>query len=159
MARISLAAALAVAAAVAAPDASDGPDGFAQRPQEYRELVDEDEQYAPREQAYAFNPVQARNELKVGLYYSKKGSHRAAAGRYLEATRWDPNLAEAYWRLGMARERLAQALPAIEAYARYLQIEPSGKKAREIGKRLAKLRDGAAQLPVPAREAGPGQLP
>lgn len=142
--------ALAIAAGAEAP--SGDPQGFAERPEEYPELVDEDEQYAPVRQAYAFNPVQARNELKVGLYYSKKGSHRAAAGRYLEATRWDPNFAEAYWRLGMAREKLAQASQAIEAYEHYLQVEPSGKKAREVGKRLAKLRGEARQLPLSARE-------
>ena len=152
-------AALACATAAGAQGPADDSQGFAERPEEYRELVDEDEQYAPARQVYAFNPVQARNELKVGLYYSKKGSHRAAAGRYLEATRWDSNFAEAYWRLGMAREKLDQRPQAIEAYARYLQIEPSGRKAREIGKRLAKLRSDAGGPPLSAQEGETAALP
>ena len=137
------------------------PPGFAERPEqeEYAELVDEDEEYATRQQVYAFNPVQARKELKVGLYYSKKGSHRAAAGRYLEATRWDTNLAEAYWRLGMAREKLAQADEAIDAYTQFLNIEPTGKKAREVSKRLARLRRAARELPLAAQEGQSATAP
>ena len=137
------------------------PSGFAERTdqEQYAELVDEDEEYATRQQVYAFNPVQARKELKVGLYYSKKGSHRAAAGRYLEATRWDTNLAEAYWRLGMAREKLAQSDEAIDAYTRFLTIEPTGKKAREVSKRLARLRMAGEELPLAAQEGQPATAP
>ena len=60
---------------------------FAERPPEHSPLVDEDEDFARPEQTYAFNPVQATKELKVGNYYFKKGSYAAAATRYLEATR------------------------------------------------------------------------
>ncbi len=153
--------ALLCAPLAAADDESPTESKFAERPEQeqYEGLVDEDEQYATRQQAYAFNPVQARNELKVGIYYSKKGSHRAAAGRYLEATRWDTNLAEAYWRLGMAREKLAQPAEAIDAYTQFLNIEPSGKKAREVGKRLAKLRQAVVDLPLAAQEGRPEAAP
>ena len=142
-------------------DKSATPSGFAERPEQepYAELVDEDEEYATRRQVYAFNPVQARKELKVGLYYSKKGSHRAAAGRYLEATRWDTNLAEAYWRLGIAREKLSQSDEAIDAYTRFLNIEPTGKKAREVSKRLARLRQARGELPLAAQEGQPATAP
>ena len=137
------------------------PSGFAERPEQeqYAELVDEDEEYTTRQQVYAFNPVQARKELKVGLYYSKKGSHRAAAGRYLEATRWDTNLAEAYWRLGMAREKLGQDVEAIDAYTQFLNLEPTVKKAREVRKRLARLRQAGGELPLAAQEGQPATAP
>ena len=156
---VALLALLIVAPSVFAEDDTKGPDSFAERPEEYPELVDEDEQFAPREQVYAFNPVQARNELKVGNYYAKKGSYRAAAGRYLEATRWDPNFGEAYWRLGMAREKLSQPSEAIEAYSRYLSIEPTGKKARSVRRSLQTLRKAVERLPLAAEDSQTAALP
>ena len=35
---------------------------------------------------YGFNPLQAQKEIRTGNYYFKKGSYRAAAGRFEEAT-------------------------------------------------------------------------
>lgn len=128
---------------------------FAERPEEYPELVDEDEEFAPR-QVYAFNPVQAQKELKVGNYYAKKGSHRAAARRYLEATRWDTNFAEAYWRLGQAREKLEESDEATAAYARFLALEPNGSRARQIRRRLERLKRDADRMPLAAKDQ---QLP
>ena len=142
-----------------ADEAPGAPEGFAERTEASPEFVDEDEDYAPRKQAYAFNPVQARNELKVGNYYAKKGSHKAAAGRYLEATRWDANFGEAYWRLGMAREELGQAEEALEAYTNYLAIEPHGKKASQVRARAEKLRKSSASLPLAARDEQPDRAP
>ena len=122
---------------VAGPDAEDPQ--FAERPPEIREMVDEDEDFAPPAQEYVFNPVQAQSELKIGNFYWKKGSHRAAERRYLEATRWDTGLAEAYRRLGMAREKLSEPAAAATAYTRFLEIEPTGKTARKVRARLATL--------------------
>ena len=138
-----------------ADEAAGAPEGFSKRSEASPDFVDEDEDYAPRKQAYAFNPVQARNELKVGNYYAKKGSHKAAAGRYLEATRWDANFGEAYWRLGMAREALGQPKEALEAYTNYLAIEPHGKKASQVRARAEKLRKSIASLPLAARDEQP----
>lgn len=126
--------------------AQEAREGFAERSPEHEGLVDEDEEYAPQEQVYAFNPVQARNELKVGNYYAKKGNHRAAVGRYLAATKWDSNFGEAYWRLGVARERLGQVEGALEAFVRYLDLEPHGKRARQARTRLAKLEATARRV-------------
>lgn len=126
--------------------------GFAERVPEHEGLVDEDEEYAPQEQVYAFNPVQARNELKVGIYYAKKGNHRAAAGRFLAATKWDTTSGEAYWRLGMAREELGQSEGAVEAFGRYLDLEPQGKRARQARKRIAKL-EAAARRAAPSADS------
>ncbi len=104
-------------------------------------LVDEDEEYAPPKQEYAFNPVQARKEFKVGLYYAKKGKHRAAAGRFLEATRWDNSYGEAFWRLGNSRESLGEAEEALTAYSRYLEIDANSKKARQVRSRIERLNE------------------
>lgn len=139
-------------------EAGVGGEGFAERPEEVSELVDEDEQFAPKRQEYAFNPVQARNELKVGNYYAKKGSYRAAAGRYEEATRWDASFAEAYWRLGLALERLGSREEAVRAYTTFLRIEPDGRKARTVRRSLARLEEAAERLPLAAKDSEHGDL-
>ncbi len=155
MAKTLLAAALAAAGTVAVGAAPAGPEDTSQPADPFAGLTDEDEDYAPAERTYAFNPVQARNELKVGIYYAKKGNHKAAAGRFQEAVRWDSNLAEAYWRLGTAREKLSDTTEAIRAYDSFLRLEPSSKKARQVGRRVEQLRREAAALPVAAGDPAP----
>ena len=91
------------------------------------------------EPEYSFNPIQAKKELAVGNFYAKKGSWRAAAGRYERATKWQPDLPEAYWKLAEARERLKQWGPAAEAYRKYLELPGAEKKAGEVKKKIAQL--------------------
>src|SRR5256886_13003373 len=81
---------------------------------------EEDESLAPKE--YSFNPLQASKELKIGNYYFKKGNYRAAAHRFSEATKWNGTLAEAFLRLGEAKEKQHDKKAAAEAYAKYLEI-------------------------------------
>ena len=100
-------------------------------PQAEVPLVDEDEDLLPQTR-YAFNPIQARKDLKIGNFYARKGNHRAAAGRYLEAAKWNPSYAEAYWRLGRSREKLKQPSDALEAYRRFLQLAPDDKRAKAV---------------------------
>src|SRR5262245_49964460 len=99
---------------------------------------EEDEALAPKE--YSFNPLQAAKELRVGNYYFKKGNYRAAAQRFSEATKWNGTLAEAFLRLGEAKEKQHDKKAAAEAYAKYLEIAPDAKDAAEVRKRLDKLR-------------------
>jgi tetratricopeptide (TPR) repeat protein len=109
-------------------------------PQQQQEQAppEEDESLVPKE--YSFNPLQAAKELKVGNYYFKKGSYRAAAQRYNEATKWDGTLAEAYLRLGEAKEKQHDKKAAAEAYAKYLELAPEAKDAADVKKRLEKVR-------------------
>jgi tetratricopeptide (TPR) repeat protein len=86
---------------------------------------------------YSFNPLQANKELLVGTEYFRKHSYKAAAGRFREATRWNPNLAEAWLRLGEAEEKRKNAKDAKEAYAKYLELQPEAKDAAEIRKKVA----------------------
>jgi tetratricopeptide (TPR) repeat protein len=92
---------------------------------------------APRD--YAFNPLQANKELQVGLEYFKRHSYKAAAGRFREATKWNPNLAEAWLRLGEAEEKRKNREDAKEAYTKYLELQPESKDAAEIRKKVASL--------------------
>ena len=85
---------------------------------------------------YAFNPIQAEKELKIGMFYAKKSSWKAATMRLREATRWNPGLPEAWLRLGECLERSKDKKGAREAFAKYLELGPEAKNAAEIKKKL-----------------------
>jgi len=92
-----------------------------------------------RVQEYAFNPLQANKDLQIGNEYFKKHSYKAAAGRFREATKWNPNLAEAWLRLGEAEEKRRNSKDAKDAYTQYLVVQPDAKDAAEIRKKIASL--------------------
>jgi tetratricopeptide (TPR) repeat protein len=108
----------------------------AQQPVE-QEPPEEDANLKPK--VYAFNPLQANKELQVGIEYFHKHSYKAAAGRFREATNWNPNLAEAWLRLGEAEEKRKNRKDAKDAYAKYLELQPEAKDAAEIRKKIASL--------------------
>ncbi|MBZ5575121.1 MAG: hypothetical protein LAP40_01015 [Acidobacteriia bacterium] len=99
---------------------------------------EEDESLSVKE--YSFNPLQAEKEVRVGNYYFKKGSYRAAALRFREATKWNAGLAEAWLRLGEAAEKQKDDKVVREAFEKYLELSPDAKNAPEIRKKLDKLK-------------------
>lgn len=107
----------------------------AQQPPSAADLKEEDAGVTV-EKDYAFNPLQAEKELRVGDYYTKKGSHKAAAGRYLEAVKWNPTLVEGWRKLAQARERMNDQKSASEAWKKYLELAPDAKDAKQIRKKL-----------------------
>jgi hypothetical protein len=122
---------------------------FAQDPQ-YAEIEEEDEDIAV-EKDYTFNPIQAKKELRIGDFYWKKKSFRAASLRYSEATKWDPGSADAFWKLAQAKERLFEQEivetkrgmardEAIAAYNKFIELKPKGKKAKEAQEKVAELK-------------------
>jgi len=111
----------------------------AQQPQQPEEQEPPEEDANLKPKVYSFNPLQANKELQVGDLYLKKRSYKAAAGRFREATRWNPNLAEAWLRLGEAEEKRKNRKDAKEAYAKYLELQPEAKDAAEIRKKIASL--------------------
>jgi tetratricopeptide (TPR) repeat protein len=121
-------------------------------------LVDEDEDLLPAT-TYAFNPIQAKKDLKIGDFYAKKGNDRAAAARYLEATRWNPQYGEAYWKLAEARDELGQNPQALDAYRAYLALEPNGKQAKQAQMRIAQLVEALKSPPLAAEEAKDAETP
>src|ERR1700722_9842738 len=98
---------------------------------------EEDEALVTKE--YSFNPLQASKEIKVGLYYLKKGNNKAASQRFTEATKWDPTNAEGFLRLGEVKEKQHDKKAAAAAYAKYLEIAPDAKEAPDVKKRLEKV--------------------
>jgi tetratricopeptide (TPR) repeat protein len=111
------------------------PDGAAKSAED--QLPEEDESLRPK--VYAFNPLQATKEVQTGDFYMKKGKYKAAVARYTEATRWNPQMAEAFRKLGEADEKEDDTKGAREAYQKALEIDPSSKAAGEVKKRLQKL--------------------
>ena len=99
------------------------------------EPPEEDESLKPKE--YSFNPLEAQKDLRTGEYYFKKGNFKAAAKRFEEASLYDPNLAEAYLRLGDAREKLHDKKGAKTAYQKYLELKPDSKLAPAIKKKVS----------------------
>ena len=89
---------------------------------------------------YAFNPLQAQKEVRVGNYYFKKGSYRAAAQRFREATKWNPGSAEAWLRLAETDEKQNDSKGACQAYVKYLEIQQDAKNSADIKKKLEKLK-------------------
>ena len=77
---------------------------------------EEDEGEKPK--VYSFNPIQAKSEMDAGYFYWHKGSFRGAARRFEEATKWNPGMAEAFFRLGEAREKLKEKDAARAASSR-----------------------------------------
>jgi tetratricopeptide (TPR) repeat protein len=109
-----------------------------QQQQQEQEPPEEDESLAPK--TYSFNPLEAEKDLKVGLYYFKKGNYKASTSRFREATLWNPTYAEAFLRLGESEEKLKDKKAADEAYTKYLALAPDAKDAEAIKKKLARQR-------------------
>jgi tetratricopeptide (TPR) repeat protein len=104
------------------------------QPPVVEEPPEEDESSKPKE--YTLNPLQAEKEVRIGNYYAKKGSMKAAAARFQEATLWNPTFSEAFLKLGEAREKLADWKSAKVAYQKYLELEPESKLAASLRKKI-----------------------
>lgn len=100
-----------------------------------QEPPEEDESLAPK--TYSFNPLEAEKDLKIGLYYFKKGNYKASTSRFREATLWNPTFAEAFLRLGESAEKMKDKKAADDAYSKYLALAPDSKEAESIKKKLA----------------------
>ncbi len=109
-----------------------------------KEKPAEVEEAAPPKQ-YAYNPYQAEKEVEVGDFYMKKHNYTAAILRYQEATKWKPNWALPYLKLGQAYEKNEETRSAAEAYRKYLEMLPKDKRARQIREEIAKLESKAGK--------------
>lgn len=107
-----------------------------QAPAKEQAPPEEDETLQPKKD-YAFNPLQAEKEVKTGQFYLKKGSYLAAANRFVEATKWNPGYAEAYFWWGEAEEKLKDKKAAREAWSKFVELAPADKRAEEVKKKLA----------------------
>jgi len=110
---------------------------FAQQPAPKPvEPAEEDESF--REKEYTFNPLQASKEFQTGNFYWKRGSWKAAALRFEEATKWNPGYGEAYLRWAEALEKMKERERAKEVFAKFLEVAPEHKRAPEVRKKIGK---------------------
>lgn len=133
---------LGAAAFAQQPSATNAPTTNSQDKQQAEDniqLPPEEDKAAIPEQ-YAFNPVRSKHEVGVGEFYFKKGDYKAAAGRFMEATKWNDGNADAWLRLGSAEEKMNDARAAREAWEKYLKLASTGKNADEIRKKLGRLK-------------------
>jgi tetratricopeptide (TPR) repeat protein len=106
----------------------------AQNPPEEAIPPEEDESVAPEK--FALDPLESDRNVKVGNYYWRKGNYRAALGRYERATKFNPNSAEAFFKIGEAEEKLKNKDAARLAFQRVIQVAPDSKLAQEAKKKL-----------------------
>ena len=107
---------------------------FAQKPQDPVEPPEEDASLKTKE--YSLNPLQAEKEYKIGLYYAKKKSWRAAANRFEEAVKWNPGLADAHYKRAEMLEHLGNKDAAQDAWKQFLEVAPDDKRAPDVQKKI-----------------------
>jgi tetratricopeptide (TPR) repeat protein len=88
---------------------------------------------------YIHDPKMATQDVKVGSFYLQKGDYKGAYNRFLEATKVDPDNADAVFELAEAAKGLNHKQEAIDNYQIYLSAVPDGSKAKTARKALAEL--------------------
>jgi tetratricopeptide (TPR) repeat protein len=109
----------------------------AQQPPDETDLPEEDETVKPR--VYTYDPIEAERNIKVGKFYMHQGGdrgYRAAAGRFQDATKYDPKSAEAFFLLGQAEQKLKHKEKAEAAFHHVIALSPDSKLAKEAQKKL-----------------------
>jgi tetratricopeptide (TPR) repeat protein len=95
---------------------------------------------APDEKTFRpWDPHRAAKDIEVGEYYLKLKNYRAALERFNDALLYKPNDAEATFDLAVTQERLDLFAKASHNYSRYLEILPSGPRAKESQEALKRL--------------------
>ncbi len=121
-----------------APAANAGtPQKDQQQPPEENLPPEEDEAVKPK--IYPLDPLEAERNIRVGNFYMHRGrgnDYRAAAGRFEDATKYNPNNPEAFFKLGEAEEKLKHKERARSAFMKVTQIAPDSKLGKEAKKKL-----------------------
>jgi tetratricopeptide (TPR) repeat protein len=110
-----------------------------QQPPDETNPPEEDASVAPK--VYAFDPLEAQRCISIGNFYMHKGSkgYRAALGRYEDATKYDPNSAVAFFKVGEVEEKLNNKDAAKIAFEKVIKLAPDSKFAKDAKKKLASL--------------------
>jgi tetratricopeptide (TPR) repeat protein len=95
-----------------------------------------------------WDPHRAAKDIEVGEYYLKLKNYRAALERFNDALLYKPNDAEAIFDLAVTQERLDLFAKASRSYSKYLEILPSGPKAKESQEAIKRLQPHIAEAPA-----------
>jgi len=107
-----------------------------QKPEQQEEAPpEEDESLKPK--VFSFNPLEAERDVRIGNYYLKRKNYPAALSRFQEATKWNPNMAEAYLLVGETAEKMKDKKTAKQAYQKYVELAPDSKEAERARKKAA----------------------
>jgi len=90
-----------------------------------------------------FDPYRAGKSIEVGSFYMRKGDYDAAIDRFVEAARYQPNLAKPWKLMGEAYEKKHMRAKAIESYKKYLEVFPGAEDSAKIKKRISELEEKA----------------
>jgi len=85
------------------------------------------------------NTAEARRLAAVGQEATLEGDQAAARDAFARASQLNPADERLLYDLARAHEALADTLPAIGAYCRYLGLAPAGTEATDVRARLAQL--------------------
>jgi tetratricopeptide (TPR) repeat protein len=88
------------------------------------------------------DPVRAKKDIDVGEFYLKKGDYQGALLRYKEATTYDPTNVDAIFGLAETQQMLKNNAEAARNYQLYLDVVPSGPRAKQALKALKTLQAG-----------------
>jgi len=105
------------------------------KPQQQEEAPPEEDESA-KPKVFSFNPLEAEHDVRIGNYYFKRHNYPAALSRYQEATKWNPNMADAYLHIGETAEKMKDKATAKQAYQKYLELAPDSKEAERLKKKV-----------------------
>ena len=95
-------------------------------------IPEEDEGEQTHETEYHFNPIRAKKEYDVGIFYMHKSSYRAAVKRFTEATLLEPRVGgKLYLKLGEAQVKLKHKDDARKSLAKVIELAPDRRKPRK----------------------------
>jgi Flp pilus assembly protein TadD len=81
--------------------------------------------------ALADSRIEAKSQVEFGINVAEKGLWREATIHWEEATKIDPNYAEAWNDLGVAYEQLGRFEDARKAYEKAIKLEPNNQMVRQ----------------------------
>ena len=85
--------------------------------------------------------------MDVGTFYLNKGAIDAAIDRFIEASNYQPKLAQPWKLLGDAYEKKHEYAKAVEAYNKYLQLFPRATDATKVKKNIAEDEEKSGRNP------------
>jgi tetratricopeptide (TPR) repeat protein len=91
------------------------------------------------------NPSDAHSQLELGKLYSDEGRYINSL-RYLStAVKLNPTVAETYYFLGFVNKELGKRKDAIQAFEKFLSMEPSGTEASTVRDEIYFLKGRSSQ--------------
>jgi Flp pilus assembly protein TadD len=74
---------------------------------------------------------EAKSQVAFGINVAEKGLWREAAIHWEQATKLDPNYAEAWNNLGVAYEQQGRFEDALKAYKKAMELQPGNQMVRQ----------------------------